>query len=258
MKRNKIFTGSVSVLIVAVLAVTAFMRGQQQFWALIAVFAAWIVFAASGAFSKKRKGIQRLRPAFKHKSKEPDTEHSGDTDSLMRHVNCRISAYLQSVYPDASWEWVSVVPEKISGGEGRGRIRLHGVPDYNFADVRIDAYARISCDLLNIVPFAGKSEAPGPDVPGEPDARPVDASVWYGIQGKEILEGVIGDLNSRGYGELTVKEDGSICTLRGSDDICHDKFRNLPGRRQWPGIVKLLEKDGLTADIADDGIKICW
>lgn len=35
---------------------------------------------------------------------------------LLRHANYRISAYLQSVYPNATWEWREEFPERIIRG----------------------------------------------------------------------------------------------------------------------------------------------
>ena len=45
MKKKKNLWSGVSMLIVAVLAVTAFIRGKAQIWLYIAAFAAWSVWA---------------------------------------------------------------------------------------------------------------------------------------------------------------------------------------------------------------------
>ena len=50
-------------------------------------------------------------------------------------MNFRISAYLQSAYPEATWQWLEEFPEKIAAKGGTGRIRLYGVPDFDYADV---------------------------------------------------------------------------------------------------------------------------
>lgn len=95
---------------------------------------------------------------------------------LLRHVNFRISAYLQSAYPEATWQWLEEFPEKIVAKGGTGRIQLYGVPDFNYADVSFDQKADISCSLLKIVPMAKYSRLqekrrpfPQPQTPVIPD-----------------------------------------------------------------------------------------
>lgn len=45
MRKKKSLWSSVSILIVAVLAITAFVRGDAQVWLLAAAFTAWSVWA---------------------------------------------------------------------------------------------------------------------------------------------------------------------------------------------------------------------
>lgn len=45
MKKKKSLWSGVSILIVAVLAITAFIRGGAQLWFLAAAFTAWSVWA---------------------------------------------------------------------------------------------------------------------------------------------------------------------------------------------------------------------
>jgi len=36
------------------------------------------------------------------------------------------------------------------------------------------------------------------------------------------------------------------------------KLKNLPGKGLWNSLVKVLEKDGLSASVEDSGIKVSW
>lgn len=121
---------------------------------------------------------------------------------LLRHVNHRISAYLKSVYPNARWEWREKQPERLILEGGTGRIRVYGVPEYNFADVQLDSQGGLQCSMVKIVPLtnAGKAGEESGHLP--PNNQPVDPRIWYEHQGRKVLSGLIADLNSRGHSSL--------------------------------------------------------
>ncbi|MDR1204516.1 MAG: hypothetical protein LBL26_03420 [Peptococcaceae bacterium] len=269
MKRGNASKKSLAFLIAGVLAVSAFVKGPEQIWYLAAVFAVWGIWMLGGAM---RSGLKRIGMFFDKKCAargnkqtefvsgevyNPDPGGSVET-VLLRHVNCRISSYLKSAYPDVTWEWCSKNPERLAAEGGTGRIRLYGVSDFNYADVVFDQLARIGCDMLRIVPLADLRGAGAPDAPKPRNGQPVDPEVWYGIQGKKILEACVADLNSRGHASLVVKENGDICARQADGEVVRDKFKNLPGKSVWQALVKVIEKQGLSAAVADDCIKVSW
>lgn len=141
----------ISVFIVAVLAVMAFVRGKAQIWFLAGIFAVFAVRLTVKylvPYLKTRKSSYEARRIQKKYDKQrrrdsmvfPDISDPVER-VLLRHANFRISAYLQSAYPDATWEWCEEAPEKIIAKGGTGRIRLYGVPDFNFADITVNQNA---------------------------------------------------------------------------------------------------------------------
>jgi hypothetical protein len=262
---------NLSFLIVGVLAVLAFVKGPEQTWLLAGVFA---IFAAWSSESVIRKTVSRIKASAEKKrlinpkkktqeQYEHDSYVPNDSDpveaALLRHVSCRISAYLKSAYPEITWEWCSKEPEKLAVEGGTGRIRLFGIPDFNYADVILDQQARIDCEMLRIVPFAKLNGVSEPaETPKQKDDQPVDPEVWYGIQGKKILEACIADLNSHGHASLIIKENGDICVRQADKEVIRDSFKNLPGKSLWQALVKIIENQGLSASAMDDYIKVSW
>lgn len=131
MRKKKSLWSGVSILIVAVLAITAFIRGDAQVWLLAVAFYRMVGMGGrvlphplcQGGTSQIRgeKNPQKVRKAGCRKTEitVPDVSDSV-THVLLHHVNYRISAYLQSVYPEATWQWREEFPERI-GSEGRHR-----------------------------------------------------------------------------------------------------------------------------------------
>lgn len=272
MKRKSVFGKSLTFLIVVVLGVMAFLRDDEQFWGLVVTFAAWAVYILAATLwvnkgaIKSRIEKRKLLKRRKDEEKAVQSEHARVFTIpeisepiglvLLRHANHRISAYLRSAYPDATWEWCEELPEKIVAKGGRGRIRLYGVSDFNYAEVELDQDANIGCEMMKIVPLAElKSAAAGSF---EQPRQPVDPQVWYDIQGRDILDGLIADLHSRGYACLTIRENGDVCITQSGSEVTKDKLHNLPGKSLWPGLVKIMEKEGLSASVTDNGIAVAW
>lgn len=177
------------------------------------------------------------------------------TRTLLHHVNHRISANLKAAYPNVRWEWTVANPELFVAQGGTGRIRVYGIRDFDYADVTLDQKANLSCALVKVVPVHGAAEQPAP-----PNQQLVDPQIWYEVQGREVLEKLVADLNSRGHSSLTMKEDGSICIqpIDGSGEVTQDAFRSFPEKVYWPRLARVLEQEGLAATVESDAIAVSW
>ncbi|RAQ28682.1 Uncharacterised protein [uncultured Ruminococcus sp.] len=268
MNKKTSLWSSVSVLIVAVLAVMAFIRGDIQIWLLSSIFAMWAVWAAIKFLlpylkaQKYRYDARKLRKKRKQQLPKKALSIPDLSDPvglvLLRHVNFRISAYLQSAYPEATWQWLEEFPEKIIAKGGTGRIQLYGVPDFNYADISFDQKADISCSLLKIVPMAEVQQVSGEKKTIPQQQSPVDPQIWYEKQGRNVLEGLIADLHSRGHHSLTIRDNGEIAITQADSEITRPAFETVPERTYWPRLVKVFEREGLAADITEGGMELSW
>ena len=279
MKRKKSLWSGVSILIVAMLAITAFIRGNAQVWLLAIAFTLWSVWAVFYyliPYIKEelhRREARRIRKKCEQQdAKRPSFTIPEVSDPLnlvlLRHVNYRISTYLQSVYPDATWEWREEFPERIVAKGGTGRIKLFGVEGFNFADVTFDQNAGIDCALVNVVPMAQRTttEAPAKQTANaatEPitapkQQNPVDPQVWYEVQGRKVLEALITDLHSRGYNSLTIRENGDIAIKQADCEKVRTAFESIPEKTYWARLCKVFEREGMAANITDGGILLTW
>lgn len=279
MRRKKSLWSGVSILIVAVLAITAFIRGNAQVWLLAIAFTLWSVWACLYylvPYIKEelhRREARRIRKKCEQQdAKRPSFTIPEISDPinlvLLRHVNYRISAYLQSVYPDATWEWREEFPERIVAKGGTGRIKLFGVEGFNFADVTFDQNAGIDCALVNVVPMAQRTTSEAPvakatdtaeeTVTAPKKQNPVDPQVWYEVQGRKVLEALITDLHSRGYNSLTIRENGDIAIKQADSEKVRTAFESVPEKTYWARLCKVFEREGMAANITDGGILLTW
>ena len=258
----------VSILVVVVLTVTAFFRGAWQFWLLLAAFAVWSTYAVFRhllPFIRQqldRMEARELRRHYEQQTRQhgfPEVDVSDPVSLvLLRHANHRISAKLKAVYPDATWEWCTDHPERIVAKGGVGKIRLHSTGDCNYAEVTLDQDARISFQLLKLVPFGDEEMPQSSEQPAPKKVREIDPQVWYEQKGKAVLTNLIADLNSRGHSSLTILEDGSISISQADSEIRKPAFESVPERTYWPRLVKVFEREGIAADAAEQGLVLSW
>ena len=251
MKRTNPLWGSISILTGVVIAILALLRGPWATAALIVTFSLWGLWLI----------WTQLRPVWRVRRHErqlqQDTAPSGTDSSigllLLRHVNHRISEHLKSVFPNAHWEWTISDPALFVAHGGTGRIRVYGIPDYDYADVTLNQQGVLRCSLVKVAPLDGTQAA-------SPNQQTLDPRVWYEFQGRRILEDIIADLDSRGHSSLTMNEDGSISIqpVDGGEAITKESFATFPEKVYWPRLAQVLEQDGLAADVQDSKIRVSW
>ncbi len=156
MKQKITLGSSISILIGVVIAILALLRGPVQTVLLLVTFALWGLWLM----------LALLRPAWRanrtYRSREERAAREQEAFSgvnlarlLLCHVNYRVSDYLKSAYPNASWEWTMNDPTLFIARGGTGRIRVYGIPDYEYADVTLDQRGNLDCSLVQIVPVQG-------------------------------------------------------------------------------------------------------
>ena len=265
-----LLSGSITILIGAVIAIMALVRGPWQFWLLLGVFTLWglwvvliLLLPYMQQAQRRRQRQQRTRQlhaeGIQTRSFEiPDLGGTNSDDLLVRHTNHRILAYLRSAYPQATFEWCEKQPEQLIRNGGTGRIRVFGIDEFDHADVTLDQNANIKCDMIKIVPLSKVGGETNEDDATPPKRQPVDPRIWYETQGRSVLEALISDLNSRGHSKLTLREDGDICIEQGEDAVSQEHLNNFPQKVYWPRLAEVLESNGLAAEVTAQGIQVSW
>ncbi len=265
-KRNKILTKSVSGLIVAILAITAFVRGNAQVWCYaiaFTVFAAVCIYALAAAHRQRKQYARRKKQTAQRVQNEESTFDfpllDAPSDSvLLQHVNHRISAYLKTTYPDVTWEWVTENPAEVIKANDKGHIKVFGAGEFNECLVTFGERARIIFHMMRVVSLADVQGGGAGAQERVSSSLPVDVGAWYGTSGKAVLADLIADLESRGHSKLIIKENGDICVTQDKREVVQDTLFNMPEAVHWPHLAKVMVNNGLDATVEDAGIVVGW
>lgn len=253
MKQKISLGSSISILTGAVIAILALLRGTAQTVLLLLTFVLWGLWVVLTLLRPAWQANRAYRYREERSAKEQEAFSGVNMAALLlRHVNYRISDHLKSAYPGARWEWTMKDPALFIARGGTGRIRLYGVPDYEYADVTLDQHGTLSCSLVKIVPVQDNGQ-------GTPSGQPAsDPQVWYELEGQAALDTLIADLRSRGHSSLSLNEDGSITFQTEKGEGQTDRFTSLPEKVYWPRLADVLEQDGLSAEVQDNCIVVSW
>jgi len=250
MNKTKFFGKSVSVMVVVIIAITAFTKDPLRLYLLISTFTVWFIclvgvwFRSSGKNGKGRTKNQRRVKNITGELVEPVYEDMRHL--ILCHVNHRITAYFSPKYPNFMWKWVTENPEEIAINGGVGRIQIFGVEGYPYAEITLDAQGHMKCALLRIVSLE------------ENASTFTETETWFATYGKHKLLKLLGDLDSRGYGEAEISEDGKVFAQLLSGNVKHEILTNFPDRRHWPTLIKLISDEGYDVTETDNGLLLSW
>ena len=226
MKKESPLWSSISLLIGIVIAILALIRGRMLLPLLLAVFALWLLWWL----------LTQALP-------------------LWRNNRAYRAAMLRAAYPNARWEWLADKPSRFAVEGGTARIRVYGIPDFDYADVTLDQKANLDCSLVKLSPLVAGASDTQP-----PNRQPVNPRVWFETRGRAVLEALVTDLNSRGHSSLTVQENGEVFVQAKENEAepAKETFLDFPEKVYWPQLVKVLEEEGYAADARDADILVSW
>ena len=257
MKKESPLWSSISLLIGIVIAILALVRGRMLLPLLLAVFAVWLLWwlLAQALPLWRNNRAYRVKEAQLREQKASANGGGQLAEALLCHVNYRITAMLHAAYPNARWEWLADKPSRFAVEGGTARIRVYGIPDFDYADVKLDQKANLDCSLVKLSPLVAGATDTQP-----PNRQSVNPRVWFDTRGRAVLEALVTDLNSRGHSSLTVQENGEVFVQAKENEAepAKETFLDFPEKVYWPQLVKVLEEEGYAADARDADILVSW
>lgn len=239
------------------LIIPAGYQGAPAFLAIMA-WNVWLVTCKIIPSVKRRRQLREEKKAAKEEKRAKQEAEDGRPVELvmMLHVNHRITDHIHAIYPNATWAWMEKNPQHLVLHGGIGRIRVNGIEDYEYADVKIEPTGKITCSMVKQMPELRIERKTQSDTANEKQLQ--NPQIWYEKQGRAVLQNVITDLHSRGHATLTVTDDGSILIQENEEAVTVNRLENFPAKSYWNQLVQVLQRDGLAAKIEAKGLQLTW
>ena len=281
--KKKVFTRSIRVLIVLLLAEAVLVPKQYSQTAMAVTMVLWLFVMAAVYLSRVTRTFRKGRPAWvsKQKSKKSKICHVSGTDGketgdeafkpapdplvseyelelMMQQVSLRISEKIKSAYPDAVWQWEKKASLSNILKGTTVRIKVENMAEYSHADITFDRIGRIRVEPFTMGSFgtASKAVKTAEEEPADPSV--VDVRAWYELIGQKVLENQIVELNANGHSKLVIKENGDIVIQRQKKEALVTTMEAFPGKAYWKELVSILEENELKARVAGDTLQVSW
>ncbi len=279
--KKKVFTGSIKILIVLLLAIAVLVPKAYSQQAMVIAMAAWLVIMAALLAAKSMRYLKSGRhiklpvkkakedkalsvsnedaeEAVEESRQNSDGRNFTNTEAelMMQQISLRISEKIKSAYPDAVWRWQKKAP-LLSILQGTTvRIVVEGMDKFSHADITFDRFGRIHVEPMQIGSFGKESPAEDEDAAKEPPV--VDVRAWYELVGQKILEDKITELNANGHSKLTIKENGDVVITRQKKEVLVTTMNAFPEKSHWNELVTILDESELNAKIAGNTLQVSW
>lgn len=270
----------VSCLAVMVLVTMAFCGDAGQYLAMAAALI-WLIAKAISLYRPRKSAPASNQPVKQPKktsapvapaqlkASESSAPHPAtptavkaqpqapDLEAVMlRHLNFRITDKLQGAFPDAAWRWETKHPLEQAIKGGAGRIKVFGVPDWNFADVLLEPSGHLHLKMLSLRPLEELRPSVSRASSGDPDA--VNLRDWYDLSASAVIRATIDEIYTRGFKKLHIAEDGELYVLEQQEQVKQGRLSHLPGKKLWNDLIPFFEEDDINAKVMEDCIELTW
>lgn len=277
--KTQVLSTSVSVLAGLMLLVLAFFSSQPIAHTLLMVVGlVWLVVVAAlfvwkrvnkadHGFVRVIRANRRTSPVTDPEPEPSNTEPSAPVEIepgepywavLLRHASCRITDYLHSAFPDATWRWETKAPEQIIANGGTARIRLSSAGEYSHADVALNTDASIKINLMRVATLDELLNGVSQAAESQPAPAVNGTEAWYSLMGRQKLQEISIDLQTCGHRWMYLAENGDVLVTEDNSTAKQAQLANMPGRKFWKELIVLLSEDGVNVSEEKDMLKLTF
>jgi hypothetical protein len=230
-------------------------------WLALAALAVWVVIEICRLADKVKRNRKEGRRAVRNTDRKKNAKAQNEDKSLLLQVNYRITEQLRSAYPGITWLWLEKPGQEEIKRGGTWRISIQNADPFNFAEISLRSSGAMEIALIQISPFSEPVKEPEPDGCDLDQAELLDrfdVRQWYSDTGEAVLSGLVDELNTQGYKQLLITEDGNVTiSVRGSERS-FSSIGELPPKSAWEDLCVLLRADDIRASVSGSQLALAW
>lgn len=238
-----------------VIGFTAFwllVKCSGPVWQRITKSYNWLKCLVASYEAKEEKKLKENLEELKLQVQQAENQEAVFEGSTMidRQLNTKITEKLQTLYPDASWSWISSKerPSALANGCAAGRIKIMNAQEYNQAEVNFLANGQIEIKMMAIKSFE--------EIQANKQELTVDE--WYASKALAILRDIIDELFSCGIKTMQLTSQGELLVGEVGDKKSYGILPNMPGLNDWPRLIELMVEDDIKATQINNGLILSW
>lgn len=171
-----------------------------------------------------------------------------------QQIQFRVQEKLRMRFPGASVDLCEAEIERLATAGKAVYVPIRKADDYCHMSISLKNSGEIQMNLFALVSLEDTYEAKV----FAPADMEVDVEQWYTQKGQQLLTELITNMNTRGYTELSISENGDVTVKENGRNVVKDHFREIPPKKQWSKLKKLMSDEDIQIQVSGKQLNFAW
>ncbi len=249
-KTKEIVLSMVGYLVAMVIGCQVLVLEAYRTAVMVAVIVIWV--AVLWWKLKKETGKQKEQQkerAMQIIDLEPDYKKL-----FFQQIQLRVQEKLRMKFPGAAVDLCEKELERLATLGKAVYVPIRKADDYCHMSITLKSSGDIQMNLFSLVSLENAHETKVSEVVD----LEVDVEQWYSQKGQLLLTELITNMNTRGYTELSINENGDVTVKENGRNIVKDRFQEIPPKKQWTKLKKLMADEDVQVQVSGKQLNIAW
>lgn len=171
-----------------------------------------------------------------------------------QQLQLRVQEKLRMKFPGAVVDLCEKEIERLATVGKAVYVPIRKADDYCHMSISLKNSGDIQMNLFALVSLENAHETKV----SEAVDMEVDVEQWYTQKGQMLLTELITNMNTRGYTELSISENGDVTVKENGRHVVKDRFLEIPPKKQWTKLKKLMSEEDVQVQVSGKQLNFAW
>ena len=219
-----------------------------------AVMAAVVVIWTAVLWWKLKKEAGKQKEQQKERAMQVIDLEPDYKKLFFQQIQLRVQEMLRMKFPGAAVDLCEKEIERLATFGKAVYVPIRKADDFCHMSIALKGNGDIQMNLFSLVSLENAHET---KVSEAMDLE-VDVEQWYTQKGQLLLTELITNMNTRGYSELSINENGDVTVKENGRNVVKDRFQEIPPKKQWTKLKKLMAEEDVQVQVSGKQLNIAW
>lgn len=173
---------------------------------------------------------------------------------FVQQIQLCVQEKLRKKFPDANVELGEKELERLATFGKVGYVPIKKADRYCHMSIELMCSGEIQMNLFALVSLENAQA----QTQSMPEGNKVDVEQWYTQKGQQLLTELITNMNTRGYTELSISENGDVTVVENGRNVIKDRFQEIPPKKDWRKLKKLMLEEDIEVQVPGKQLSFAW
>lgn len=171
-----------------------------------------------------------------------------------QQIQLCVQEKLRKKFPDATVELGEKDLERLATFGKADCVPIKKADRYCHMSIELMCSGEIQMNLFALVSLENAQV----QTQSMPEENKVDVEQWYTQKGQQLLTELITNMNTRGYTELSISENGDVTVVENGRNVIKDRFQEIPPKKDWRKLKKLMLEEDIEVQVSGKQLSFAW